>query len=109
MQLSPNLSLFSLSVQFASCSSLVKVSVDLTIRAVLDVPSESQTSIRPSHHCSEKVVPWQLFFLMRGVEACAPAFSLSLSLSHSQIDARHGNVQRADYNMLLPSKSFFLC
>jgi hypothetical protein len=81
MQLSPNLSLFSLSVQFASCSSLVKVSVDLTIRAVLDVPSESQTSIRPSHHCSEKVVPWQLFFLMRGVEACAPAFSLSLSLS----------------------------
>ncbi len=98
MQLSPNLSLFSLSVQFASCSSLVKVSVDLTIRAVLDVPSESQTSIRPSHHCSEKVGPWQLFFLMRGVEACAPAFSLSLSLSLSlsQIDARHGNVRRAD-------------
>ncbi len=98
MQLSPNLSLFSLSVQFASCSSLVKVSVDLTIRAVLDVPSESQTSIRPSHHCSEKVGPWQLFFLMRGVEACAPAFSLSLSLSLSlsQIDERHGNVRRAD-------------
>ncbi len=31
----------------------------------------------------------------------------SLSLSLSQIDASHGNVQRADYNMLLPSKSFF--
>jgi len=48
------------------------------------------------------VGPWQLFFLMFGVEACAPAFSLSLSLSLSlsQIDARHGNVQRADYNML---------
>jgi hypothetical protein len=68
-------------VQFASCSCLVKVSVDLTIRAVLDVSSETQTSIRPSHHCSEKVGPWQLFFLMCGVEACAPAFSLSLSLS----------------------------
>lgn len=51
--LSKSLSLLSLSLQFASCSCLVKVSVDLTIRAVLDVPSESQTSIRPSHHCSE--------------------------------------------------------
>jgi hypothetical protein len=82
--LSKSLSLLYLSVQFASCSCLLKVSVDLTIRAVLDVPSESQTSIRPSHHCSEN--GGSLAALLSDVwswSLCTGILSLSLSLSLS--------------------------